>query len=375
MSNVVPAGQTMPAIPAFIKAHAAKAVAENEDLKSGLFVGMPQPPRLSIRGKIFRIAKDGNEEPLMKKGDDGELEPVSSLNVVILKANKGLYKLYYSKAFEQDQEEAVAPDCYSFDGITPSPMAQHKQCETCAACPRNVWGSRITEAGKKTRECSDNKLLAVMATGGVQSKLDAENKFGQVFQLKVTPSALNRSKEDRQADPQSPYSWVEFVNMINEYPIGNGESQGVPIRAVSTKLFFDSTAAHPQLRFKMQRFLTADEFDFAESRADGEDVALCISEQVTAAVAAPKALPAPKKPAADEDDDSLPETGAASAAPPAAAPATKPEGAKRGRKPAAQAATPPPDTAKPAAKPPAAAAEPTGSALDDELEGLVGKFS
>lgn len=373
MSNVVPAGQTMPAIPAFIKAHAAKAVAENEDLKSGLFVGMPQPPRLSIRGKIFRIVKDGDEEPLMKKGEDGELEPVSALNVVILKANKGLYKLYYSKPFEQDQEEAVAPDCYSFDGITPSPMAQHKQCETCAACPRNVWGSRVTEAGKKTRECSDNKLLAVMATGGVKQKLGSENKFGQVFQLKVTPSALNRSKEDRQADPQSPYSWVEFVNMINEYPIGNGESQGVPIRAVSTKLFFDSNAAHPQLRFKMQQFLTADDFDFVEARADGEDVDLCISEQVTASVApAPLKLAAPAKPAADQDDDALPETGAATTA----VPATKAEGAKRGRKPAQAAAAAVPDEKPPkAAKPAAKAAKPTSTTLDDELEGLVGKFS
>jgi hypothetical protein len=371
MSNVATIGAKLPAIPDFIKQQAAKVVADNEDLKSGLFQGMPQPPRLSIKGKVFRIVKDGNEEALMKKGEDGELEPVSSLNVVILKANKGLYKLYYAKKYNPNDDEPVAPDCYSFDGITPSPMAQHKQCETCAACPRNVWGSAITDQGNKTRECSDNKLLAVMATGGVSNKLDADNKFGQVFQLKVTPSALNRSKEDRQADPQSPYSWVEFVNMINEYPIGNGESQGVPIRAVSTKLFFDSGAAHPQLRFKMQRFLTADEFDFAESRSDGEDVDLCISEQVQAAVAtapAKPALPAPKKAAAD-DDDGLPVTTEPTAATAAAPPADKP---KRGRKAATPAAEPPAEKAKVPAE---AKAQPTSASMDDELAGLVGQFS
>ena len=373
----------MPAIPSFIKAQVAKAASINEELKSGLNVGVPQPPKLGIKGKIFRIKKDGEETKLVRKTEDGDEEPISSLNIVILAANKGLHKLYYTKAYDDDADEAVAPDCYSFDGVTPSPMALHKQSVTCATCEKNIWGSKVTDQGKKTRACSDNKLLAVMALGGISKKLGPDNMFGQVFQLKVTPGALNRSKDDKKADPQHPYSWMEFVNLINEYPMGNGAVQQVPVRAVSVKLFFDTNAAYPQLRFKIQKWLTEEEYAYANERAgEGgempEDVLQCISEAIEASVPAlpaPVAAAAPAKPALKPPaDDELPDVAGAPAA--VAAPAAaKPRGRKAAispetGEPEAAAA---PKTARDAKKKENAA--PVSNEMDDELDAIAAQFS
>jgi hypothetical protein len=197
---------------------------------------------------------------------------------------------------------------------------------------------------------------------------------------------LNRSKDDKKADPQHPYSWMEFVNLINEYPMGNGVVQQVPVRAVAVKLFFDTNAAYPQLRFKIQKWLTADEYEYANERAgeggeQPEDVQQCIAEQVEAVVATPS-LPAPAKaatkpPPKPPADDELPEVGGG------AAETVKATPAKRGRKAAVSADTGE-DEAVAAAPKTAREAKAAGNdakakqvttEMDDELDAIAKQFS
>lgn len=362
MSQVTVAGNTLPTIPEFLKSVPATA---NEDLRSGIYQGVSFP-RLSIKGKVFRIVKDSVAKAIEKKDEDGELVPVQTLAVVILGANKGLYKLYYDRPFNEDDEEgSQAPACYSYDGVLPSPMVTKKQSEACASCPRNVWGAVVNALGNKTKECSDNKLLAVMATGGVTAELKPDNQFGEVFGLKVTPSALNRSRADRNDDPQNPFSFAEYVDQMNKYPVGNGETIGVSVRAASTKLFFDTQAAHPLLRFKLGRFLTKQEYAYAELRAKGDDVKAIISENPQAVVAKPKAIEAPPK---EDDGESLPPQSNGAQAPVKAVPAAIVDpntgevvAKRRGRPPAAEPAK---ETAKPVT-----------AEMDEELAGLVAQFN
>lgn len=388
MSQVVPAGANLPALPAFLKSLPRAPI--NDDLKSGMHTGV-SVPRISIKGAKFHLVENGEVETVQKPDSDGELAPVSSLAVVILGANKGLYKTFYAKKFDPDSDEATAPECYSYDGVVPSPMSTAKQAEACAGCPQNVWGSKITEQGNKTRACSDNKLLAVMATGGITNELGLDNIFGKVYQVKVTPSALSRSRADRNADPSSPHSFAEFVDGINAYPVGGGETASVPVRAVSVKLFFDIKAQYPLLRFKLGRFLTEKEHQYAELRAEGDDVKAAITESQVQAVVQPAkpvqpklvAPPPPKK----EDDDGEDVVMATRTtdngfvapkeeAPPPRKVAVDPESGedipateakKRGRP--AKAAAP----AEPAKQ--AAPITPVSSDMDEDLAGLVGRFN
>jgi hypothetical protein len=87
-------------------------------------------------------------------------QPLFSLDVVLLKANPQLSKLYYSKAYAEGDDGA--PDCSSANGITPDSGVPNPQSASCAGCPQNVWGSKITPQGTKTKACADMRRLAVV---------------------------------------------------------------------------------------------------------------------------------------------------------------------------------------------------------------------
>lgn len=303
MSNAVAVvGNKLPAVPDYLKA--LTATNSNQDVLEGLNRGMKVPPRLSIEGRVFRAVIDGASTPLVRINADGEEEAVQSLNVVVLRSNKGLYKLFYGTKYNPNAE-GEAPKCYSYDGITPSPYASEPQAAGCAGCPQNVWGSATTEQGNKTRACSDNKILAVIPVSALKNRASADSVDGQAYSLKVTPSALNRNKEDRKEKPANNTSLTEYIHMLNAYPTPEG-STTIPVNAVATKLFFETDAQYPLLRFKLARFLTEEEVEYVQSRIDGDDVTAIVTEQGQGPAPVrlgkapePAKLPAPKN---DEDD-------------------------------------------------------------------------
>lgn len=48
-------------------------------------------------------------------------------------------------------QEAQSPDCWSDDGVKPAADSRLKQCESCAACAQNAFGSG-NESGRHTRQ-------------------------------------------------------------------------------------------------------------------------------------------------------------------------------------------------------------------------------
>ena len=110
---------------------------------------------LSYRGKVWRLKHKGEEHVLTKDG-----EPTQRLNLVMIRANKGYSKIYYAKKYAEGDD--AAPDCFSPDGVKPDPSVQRPQCKTCEACPMNVWGSRMTDEGKKAKACQDSRRMAVL---------------------------------------------------------------------------------------------------------------------------------------------------------------------------------------------------------------------
>jgi len=196
-------------LPAYLKG-VDKGVPLNDDLVSS-GAGFPV---ISIKGKTFAIVRGGEREILPNPKDPDS--PATSIDVVILKANKGMAKLYYPKRYEEGDDGK--PLCYSNDGVAPAADAQEQQSPKCGTCRWNEWGSRVTDAGKKTKACSDGKRLAVTTP----------DQLNEPYLMRVPPASLSNLTE-----------YAQFL-----------AKRTVKYNMVVTKITFDADAATPKLMFK-----------------------------------------------------------------------------------------------------------------------------
>lgn len=204
-----------------LPAHIAKMFGEtggNEALSAGVSAGFPI---LSYKGKVWHLVQ-GDTRTLIA-GPDGDPKP--SIEVVILKANPNISKIYYEAGYVEGSSEK--PTCYSHDGKAPALDAVVRQAATCAVCPRNQWGSRITEQGAKGKECSDSRRLAVAPV----------NDLDNPMLLRVPAGTLKEL--------------VTYADMLNR--------RRTPYQAVVTKVSFDHTVAHQKFLFTPLRFLEPEE--------------------------------------------------------------------------------------------------------------------
>lgn len=266
-----------------------------DDLSRGISQGFPS---LSIKGKEFTVVRGDDRTLITRKNDDGEDEAVRSILVSVIKANPGISKVWYEGKYSEGQDSK--PACFSNDGIAPAADSVKPQCATCASCPRNQWGSRITEDGKKGKECADSRRVAV-------ASLDA---LADPMLLRVPATSLK--------------ALAEYNKLL--------KVRGVPYQAVVTRIGFEKGAAHPSLVFKPVGFLNDAQADEVFGMVDSDVVNQIVGLDVAPAAAndvpkiAPIAdedepAPAPKKAKAkpapvmvDEDEDE-----------PAPAPAPKPK--------------------------------------------------
>lgn len=197
-------------VPAFVRA-AATAPGNLANLSVG--AGYPV---VSIKGKVFTL-KDGDDKTLITK--PGTDEPAAALEVVILDVGPSAdlklnSRIFYMKAYEEGSAEK--PDCYSEDGVAPSPDAQHPQATKCAICPHNAKGTSNTGRGKR---CSSSKRLAIAKPD------DLENPF----LLRVPGDSL--------------MAFSEYLKWMKKSGIQDTAH-------VVTRIGFDYTVAHPALTFK-----------------------------------------------------------------------------------------------------------------------------
>lgn len=217
---------------------------------------------IGYRGKVWSIKHSGNEIPLMREDGDGAR---ASIEVVILKAASAISKIFYANGY-QDGANA-APDCWSADGLKPDASVQHKECSTCAACPRNAWGSRVTEAGKQGKQCADSRRVAVVPVNDM-----ANEAFGGPMLLRVPAASLKDLKA--------------YGEQLNSY--------GYPYYEVATRISFDVKESFPKFVFAAIKPLDeADVASVAELRADKRVSQLLneANEQAAPAVASAPEVP------------------------------------------------------------------------------------
>lgn len=204
---------------------AERMSANNEDLSSGVRGGYSV---VSIKGSRWHV-KVGDETTTITDPSSGD--PVGSLRLVLLKASPNVSKNFYEGGYEEGANEA--PSCWSIDGVVPDPAAD-KQAKSCAGCPKNQFGSRITDAGKKVKACSDSRRLAVIPEGDFANEV-----YGGPMLLRVPASSLSNLSQ--------------FGKKM--------KNKGFPYNTIVTRASFDISVSFPKIEFNAVRPLTDDEAD------------------------------------------------------------------------------------------------------------------
>ncbi len=216
-------------------------------------------PTLSIKGMKFTISRDGVKK-IITKPDDPE-EVAQSLQVVFVRANMNA-KTFYMKRYAEGESDNARPDCYSFDGVTPSPNAVSPQAKKCALCPHNQWGSRSGDDGesKAGKACQDNARIAVSAPDKIDPIL-----------LRVPPKSLKPLRESLKAIA----------------------ARKLPYNSAVIRIGFDREAPSPVLTFKPVGLMDEAGYHTIQEAYDSEVVRAIVGldDEGYGAVEAPKPAP------------------------------------------------------------------------------------
>ena len=222
--------------------------------------------RISIRGNVFRMMVDGKE---IAQNED------RAMNIIIAAANANVSRNYYAGTYQEGQ--AMAPTCWSNDGVTPDIKAEQPQASKCASCQQNIKGSGQGDS----RACRFSQRLAVLLENDIR---------GDIYQLTLPAQSIFGAAENGKMPLQS---YAKFLG-----------SHGLPVTAVVTEMRFDTASATPRLTFKAVRPLNEDELAMTQEKGQSTEAKLAIAATAAqmdgatkaefvrpAAVEAPKAEP------------------------------------------------------------------------------------
>ena len=135
--------------------------------------GFSSSRRVQLKGgQINFLAEDGKPMGTVQNSD-GTItafpQYTNSAEIIILgiapEGNTSYRTLYLTPYKDGDTSP---PDCWSADGIHPSPKSFAKQSADCASCPKNVAGTSSTGKGKA---CGSRKRLVVVFANDPEMRL------------------------------------------------------------------------------------------------------------------------------------------------------------------------------------------------------------
>lgn len=229
MSAIIPFAQGAK-LPAYLQRRADLAKI-NSDVATGSTY-----PTLSIKGKVFTLVKDGQRKILTRPDDPDEV--LQSIEATVIRANRNS-RVYYAKAYSEDESEAAKPTCYSHDGIAPAQGAREPQATKCQVCPHAVWGSKSGETGKGTA-CTVNTRLAIVPP----------DQPDEPWLLRVPAGSRG--------------------NFADACKIA--DSRGLPYNALVMKIMFDKEAPSPKLLFRPIGLLDDPTYEKVETLYESDEV-------------------------------------------------------------------------------------------------------
>lgn len=233
MSNIIPFDSGN--LPAYLRS--AEGADINDDLTAHASAGFPV---LSIKGKTFSVSRGGERTVLMNPKDPDSV--ASSLELVILKANKGTSKVFYIKGYVEGAE-ATKPDCFSNDGTKPDASVDKPQAKSCAVCPKAQWGSKISDDGRKGKACQDSVRIAVAAPDAINDPM----------LLRVPPASIK--------------ALGEFGDLLKKR--GGGK---LAYNMVVTRVGFVAEEASPKLTFKPVGMLSDEAYGLVKDTVQSDTV-------------------------------------------------------------------------------------------------------
>ncbi|GAC1424427.1 MAG: hypothetical protein NVSMB6_25370 [Burkholderiaceae bacterium] len=183
--------------------------AERESLADGIGSSYPV---IAYKGKNWTLRHRG-ERYLITRPDDGT--PANHIDVVILRQARTKSKSYYSKQdgpYDDATSSGARPLCASLDGIVPDSDVTQKQAEACAICPRNEW--KTNAKGKKERDCTDYKRLAVLFMPADTKRIMGQELLEPAF-LRIPPASLTALAALGEVIETQGYHYSEFVTRIS----------------------------------------------------------------------------------------------------------------------------------------------------------------
>jgi hypothetical protein len=230
-------------LPAHLQAALGNADAAKE-FAGGVQSGFPV---ISYRGGTWRVRQGGEEQVYV----DTEGDAIQSIRTVMIQSNERPSKTYYEGKYTEG--DSSKPQCWSASGVTPDADVPNPVNAACASCPMNVWGSKVTEQGNKTRACQDVRRVAVTFEHELESVATGQKSVDDlpVMLLRIPPASLNPLKD---------------------YAVKVLGPKGLPVYVLVTKIGFDTVVSYPKLTFKGERFLSEAEFGIVEGLRDSDMV-------------------------------------------------------------------------------------------------------
>lgn len=208
---------------------------------------------IGYKGKVWTLRLRG-ETFTFTRPDDGTAAPF--LDVIILRQLPAKSKSFYPPGSYQEGNVGTRPLCSSLDGVVPDPEVTSPQNNACVTCARNVF--KTTPDGRKTRDCSDYKRLAVLILPKLTMPFFGGKALMEPVFLRVPPASLNDLAMMGDTMQQQGFQYYTFI----------------------TRIGFKLDKPHPQMTFKAILPLTDQQGpmvlqmrdDMIAQRITGEDV-------------------------------------------------------------------------------------------------------
>lgn len=183
---------------------------------------------VGYRGKVWTLRYRG-ETYTFTRADDGS--PAAFLDCIILRSASFKSKSYYPAGSYEQDSGGTRPTCAALDGVTPDADVPNPQSTSCAICPRNEW--KVDANGRKGRDCSDYKRLAVLLLPAVSTALLGSALMEPVF-LRIPAASLNDLAILGEAMSKKGFHYSTYI----------------------TRIGFLAEKSHPQMTFKALQKLT-----------------------------------------------------------------------------------------------------------------------